>query len=164
MKYTFLIILVLSCILIGYIFSRKYRVRKDFFLSLVYLCQKFDIEINYSRERLKNIFDSLEEKHKSKLCGIDKNFISFINKEIKLDKDSLFKGINFLKENEKDIITMFFKTLGRSDVESQIKEIKNYQIKFDEMSNLAINENKKYGMLSLKLGIITGLLLIVILL
>ena len=57
---------------------------------------------------------------------------------------------------------MFFKTLGRSDVDSQSKEIKNYQSRFESFSNSSFNENKKYGGLSIKLGIIAGLLIIVL--
>ena len=78
------------------------------------------------------------------------------------NKESLFKNINFLKNDEKDVIFMFFKSLGRSDVDSQSKEIKNYQTRFESFSSTANNDNKKYGALSIKLGIIAGLFLIVL--
>ncbi len=162
MKYIFLVLLVCMTSFIGYIFSKKYKIRANFFESLLYLCQKFDIEINFSRERLKNIFLNLDEKNKINLKGIDKNFISYINGETTLEKDNLFKGINFLKDDEKDLIFTFFKSLGRSDVDSQSKEIKNFQARFDGISNQVNSENKKYGKLFLKLGIIAGLLLVVI--
>ena len=58
---------------------------------------------------------------------------------------------------------MFFKNLGRSDVDSQSKEIKNFQTRFETLSVTANNENKKYGSLSVKLGIVAGLVIIVIL-
>lgn len=162
MKYVLLIMLAGVAILIGYIFSKKYKTRAIFFQSLVLLCQKFDVEINYSRERVKNIFDNLDEKHKHNLYGIDKNYIAFLNKENSLEKEDLFKNINFLKDDEKNIIYMFFKILGRSDVDSQSKEIKNYQTRFESISKSALTDNKKYGGLSIKLGIVAGLLLIVI--
>ena len=127
------------------------------------LCQKFDVEINYSRERLKNIFLGLDEKQKKKLQGIDINFLSYINNETNFDRDSLFRNLRFLKEEEKDVIFMFFKNLGRSDVDSQSKEIKNFQTRFETLSVTANNENKKYGSLSVKLGIVAGLVIIVIL-
>ena len=96
MKYVLLILLVCVATFIGYVFSKKYRTRANFFQALLYLCQKFDIEINFSRERLKNIFESLDEKNKNNLKGIDKNFISFIDKEVSREKENLFKGITFL--------------------------------------------------------------------
>ena len=162
MKGVILIFIALICVLIGYIVSKKYRVRANFFQALLYLCQKFDIEINYSRERVKNIFLNLDEKYKKDLKGIDVNYISFLDKQVPLDKDNLFKNITFLKENEKEMIFSFFKTLGRSDVDSQSKEIKNFQTRFDELAKDVNSDYKKYGSLSIKLGIITGLLIIVI--
>ncbi len=162
MKYAILALMAGISIYIGYIFSKKYKTRANFFQALVMLCQKFDVEINYSRERLKNIFNGLDEKQKHKLCGIDSNYISFINKESPLERDYLFKNIKFLKEEEKDIIFMFFKNLGRSDVDSQSKEIKNFQTRFETLSSSANNDNKKYGSLSIKLGIIAGLVIVVL--
>ncbi len=162
MKYIFLILLALATTFIGYMFSRKYRIRANFFQALLFLCQKFDIEINFSRERLKNIFLSLDEKNKSSLKGIDKNFIAFIDGDSPLDKASLFKGITFLKDDEKDMIFTFFKSLGRSDVDSQSKEVKNFQARFESVAEKVNSDNKKYGSLSIKLGIVAGLLLVVI--
>ena len=162
MKYFLLALMVGLCIYIGYMFSRKYKTRANFFQALVMLCQKFDVEINYSRERLKNIFSSLDEKQKHKLHGIDNNYISYMNKETPLERDFLFKNIKFLKEEEKDVIFMFFKNLGRSDVDSQSKEIKNFQTRFEALSSSANTDNKKYGSLSIKLGIIAGLVIVVL--
>ena len=163
MKYLFLAVLSGISVYIGYIFSRKYKIRANFFQALVMLCQKFDVEINYSRERLKNIFLGLDEKQKKKLQGIDINFLFYLNNETNFDRDSLFRNLRFLKEEEKDVIFMFFKNLGRSDVDSQSKEIKNFQTRFETLSVTANNENKKYGSLSVKLGIVAGLVIIVIL-
>lgn len=162
MKYFLLISLVFITTFIGYLFSKKYKTRSNFFQALLYLCQKFDIEINFSRERLKNIFENIDEKNKGYLKGINTNFISFIDKETSLDKDNLFKGINFLKDDEKDVIFTFFKSLGRSDVDSQSKEIKNFQTRFETFSSQANQDNKKYGSLSVKLGLVVGLLIVVI--
>ncbi len=162
MKILLLAFMACLTIYIGYLFSKKYKTRANFFQALVLLCQKFDVEINYSRERLKNIFNNLDEKQKHKLHGIDNNFISFMNKETPLEREFLFKNIKFLKEEEKDIIFMFFKSLGRSDVDSQSKEIKNFQTRFESLSSSASSENKKYGSLSIKLGIVAGLVIIVL--
>lgn len=162
MKFVFLILIACLSTYIGYIFSKKYKTRSNFFQSLLYLCQKFDIEINYSRERLKNIFLNLDEKNKNSLKGIDNNYISFIDKEAPLDKENLFKDINFLKDNEKDLIFTFFKSLGRSDVDSQSKELKNFQVRFNELVNSTNAENKKYGSLFIKLGLIAGFMIVVI--
>ncbi len=162
MKYIILFALLIGCIFIGYLFSKKYSIRANFFKAIISLCQKFEIEINYSRERIKNIFLNLDENTKKNLRGIDKNYLAFIDKESSLDKNSLFASINFLKEEEQDILFNFFRMLGRSDVESQSKEIKNFLKRFEELSQTAITENKKYGSLSIKLGVLAGLVVIVL--
>lgn len=148
----------------GYFFSKKYSKRARFFQTLVSLCHKFEIEICYSRERLKNLFLSLEDKQKNSLFGIDKNFCNFLENKVSLEKETLFKGITFLKENEKDGIFLFFKSLGRSDVQSQSKEIKQFQKTFEEFALTAGNDNKKYGSLSIKMGIVCALLVAVLIL
>ncbi len=162
MNWIILAIFAFCCIAIGYIFSLKYKKRADFFKTLVMLCQKFDVEINYSRERLKNLFLSFDEKTKKHLHGLDKNFLSYLDNATTLDEANLFKNINFLKQNEKDLILLFFKSLGRSDLASQSTELKNFEKRFEEFSTLAGNENKKYGSLSIKLGIVAGLVVVVL--
>ncbi|MBQ8444411.1 MAG: stage III sporulation protein AB [Clostridia bacterium] len=158
------IIAVLCCIALylGYFFSRKYRHRYQFFQAIVMLCQKFDVEINYSKERIKNILINLDEKHKNKLFGLDKNFLAFLNQESELNKEQLFKNISFLKADEKDILFIFFKSLGRSDLDSQSKEIQNYLSRFESICQSAEAENKKYGSLSIKLGIVASLFIIIL--
>ena len=162
MKYIILALLAFACIFIGYVFSLKYRKRAFFFKTLVMLCQKFDVEINFSRERVKNLLLSFDEKTKKNLQGLDKNYIDFLDNRCQLDDSSLFKNINFLKQEEKDVILLFFKSLGRSDLDSQSKELKNFEKRFDELASSAGGENKKYGGLSIKLGIIVGLLVFVL--
>lgn len=162
MKFLILFLIAGACVFVGYIFSRKYKRRSNFFQALVMLCQKFDVEINFSKERLKNIFENLDAKQKDKLYGLVENFLSYIEQENPLEKDTLFKGITFLKEEEKDVVFMFFKSLGRSDLASQSKEAKNFLTRFETLASSSNNDNKKFGSLSIKLGIIAGLFIIVI--
>lgn len=162
MKYFILTFLAACCVGIGYIFSLKYRRRATFFKTLVMLCQKIDLEINYSRERLRNLLKNFDDKTKKNLHGLDKNFIAYLENNTQLEEASLFKNINFLKQNEKDLIMLFFKSLGRSDLASQSQELKNYEKRFEELSNGATGENKKYGSLSIKLGIVAGLAVVVL--
>ena len=161
-KFIVLLLLGGACVYIGFRYSQKYKKRADFFQAIVMLCQKFDVEMNYSKERVKNILLNLDAKIKSKLLGVEQNYIAFLNQENPLQKESLFKGVQILKEDERDTIFMFFKNLGRSDLESQSKEIRNFQSRFDAAHQTAQSENKKYGSLAIKLGFIAGLFLVVL--
>lgn len=163
MKWALLIFMFVFCVMIGFVFSLKYKRRANFFKALIILTQKLDIGINFSRERLHNLIDGLDEQVKKHLGGIANNYLSYLNGTGELTQEILYKNINILKDEEKDVVFMFFKMLGRSDVESQSKEIKNFQSRFEQLSKQANEDNKKYGGLSLKMGVIVGLLSIIIL-
>lgn len=162
MKILLLLVLASLCLFFGYKFYHKYKKRKCFFEALVFLCQKFDVEINFSRERVQNILLNLDEKTKQNLCGLVENFLCCLESQESLDKQKLLKNISFLSEDELNRLFLFFKSLGRSDVENQLKEIKNYEAKFNDFFAQASNEYKKYGKLSLKLSFVATLMVIVI--
>lgn len=163
MKWILMVIVFGICVFIGYMLSSKYKKRMAFFSSLILLAQKLDVEINYSRERLKKLIESFDEKVKKNLLGIDKAFLDYLEKGGDLTSERLFKKNGIIKTEEKEIVTMFFKNLGRSDVENQTKEIKNSLSRFDKLLADATTENKKYGTLGTKLGIITGLVIAILL-
>ena len=163
MKWLLLVVAFVVSVVLGYLFSLKYKRRADFFKALIVLSQKLDVGINFSRERLHSIISSLDETVKKSLVGLPDNYISYLDGTGELNQEALFKNINILKDNEKEVVFMFFKMLGRSDVDSQSKEIKNFQSRFEEMSAQAGDENKKYGRLSIKMGVIIGLIAVVIL-
>lgn len=162
MKYFLIVFLFGVCLFVGYLVSSKYRQRSTFFKSLVIICQKLNVEISFSRERVKTLLSSFDEQTKKNLCGLTDNYLALIDKESPLDKESLFKNIKFLKEDEKDLIFLFFRSLGRSDVDSQSKELSNFEKRFEDLVTTSAEENKKYGKLSFKLGVMAGLLVVIL--
>ena len=163
MKWILIGILFFVCVFIGHGICSKYKKRMAFFSSLIMLAQKLDVEINYSRQRLKKLIEGFDEKSKKDLLGVDKNFLNYLENGGELDTQALFKGNNTLKQEEKEIVSLFFKSLGRSDVENQTKEIKNYLVRFENLLSLASTDNKKYGSLGIKLGVIAGLFVVILL-
>ncbi len=164
MKYVLIVFIFCLCALVGYIFSVKYKKRKKFFNSLIIFADKLSLEINFSRERLKVLLENFDSANKKNLLGIDEKFVEYLDKKIELTSENIFKKADVLKNDEKDFILLFLKTLGRSDVENQTKEIQNFISRFNEMKTQCDTEQKKYGSLSLKLGIVAGLFWVVILL
>lgn len=162
MKIIFILFLVCICVFTGLFFSKKYRQRQQFFNAMILLCHKFNVEINFSKEKIKNIFLSFDEKLQSQLFGIDKNYINYLSQQTTLEKEALFKNINFLKEDEKDLLFMFFKSLGKSDLDGQSKEIQTYSSRFENIHVAAQQENKKYGSLSIKLAIIASIFVLIL--
>ena len=97
------------------------------------------------------------------MLGIDEGFVSYLDKKTELNEKEVFKKADVLKKDEKDFIMLFLKTLGRSDVENQTKEIASFTNRFQEMRAISDSEYKKYGTLSLKLSLIAGLFFVIVL-
>lgn len=163
MKWIIMGVLFCVCAGVGYLFSMKFKKRVQFYSALIMLAQKLDVEINFSRERLKKLIESVDDKTRKNLFEVDKNFISYLDSEGELDMNKLLAKCTFLKNDEKEMVYLFFKNLGRSDVTGQTKEIQNFLKRFDDNLAKCTTENKKYGSLCIKLGIIVGLFMVVIL-
>ena len=163
MKWVLIAVLFAACVLIGWIFSMRYKKREWFYSALIMFAQKLDVEINFSRERLKKLIEAMDEKNKKNLYGLDKNYLTYLDGTAELSQEALFKNIQILKADEKETIFLFFFFFCRSDVMGQSKEIANFSKRFDESLSKCSQENKKYGSLCIKLGVIAGLFLLVIL-
>ena len=163
MKWIIMGVLFCVCAGVGYLFSMKFKKRVQFYSALIMLAQKLDVEINFSRERLKKLIESVDDKTRKNLFEVDKNFISYLDSEGELDMNKLLAKCTFLKNDEKEMVYLFFKNLGRSDVTGQTKEIQNFLKRFDDNLAKCTTENKKYGSLCIKLEIIAGLFMGVIL-
>jgi len=163
MKYVLIAVIFAVCCLGGWFFSIKFLKRKRFFHSLISLAEKLSLEINFSRERLKVLLENIDESNKKHLLGIDEKFIEYLDKKSELSSENIFKKSDCLKSEEKEQILLFLKTLGRSDVENQTKEIQSFISRFNEIKNKCDEEQKKYGSLSIKLGVVAGLFIAIIL-
>jgi len=163
MKYLLISVLFCVCVAVGFALSSKYMKRKRFFNALISLSEKLALEINFSRERLRVLIENFDSSSKKYLLGIDEVFVDYLERKCELTQESLFKKALVLKDDEKSCVLLFLRTLGRSDVENQTKEINNFVSRFSEMKTKCDQDQKKYGSLSVKLGIVAGLFFAVIL-
>ena len=89
MKWIIMGVLFCVCAGVGYLFSMKFKKRVQFYSALIMLAQKLDVEINFSRERLKKLIESVDDKTRKNLFEVDKNFISYLDSEGELDMNKL---------------------------------------------------------------------------
>lgn len=163
MKWILIVVIFLVCSFLGYSFSIKYKKRMAFYSALIFLAQKLDVEINFSRERLIKLIESCNEKTRLNLLGVDRAFVLYLTQGGELTCEKLFQKNSPFKKEEQEIVTMFFRSLGRSDVENQTKEIKNALSRFEKCLTDATIDYKKNGSLGTKLGIVVGLVIAVVL-
>lgn len=155
-----LILLIIFCFgLIGYKLSAFYISRKKFFSSLEILMSNLELDVSFSKDKLKNlILKNSENLNSKELVEFCKKYFELLDKKQKLDFE-LVNEIKILKKEEKDLIFLFFNSIGKLDAYSQSKEIKMYQNKVNEYYLQASDECKKYAGLYIKLGIIFGILI-----
>lgn len=163
MKYLVLAGIVVICGYIGYGLSAYYNSRMKFFKNLELLFEKLCLEINFSQHKLISIMQDFQTQNKEVLKLI-KNYVDCLNNDLKLSNELLFKNIKILNEEEKNILNLFFLSLGKLDVANQIKQLDGQKEQIKSFYLKAEQEAQKYGPLYMKLGIILGLTIALILL
>ena len=164
MKILFICLIITCCTYIGYGFSSYYRKRLRFFKDTSNFASKMIVEITFSRNNLREIITNCLSNYGNDFKNLLNNFLVYLNDNSTLfSEEILFKNIKNLSIEDKQTLFLFFKSLGRYDAESQIKELENYKMKFNDLKTNAEADNKKYGGLYIKLGLMIGLLIAILL-
>lgn len=160
MKILLIFAIIASSTYIGFGFASYYRQRLRFFKDIQDFASKLILEINFSKKNLQEVVES-----NISTCGNDfkKILIYFLNylKDInfQFSKDLMFSKKTVLSFEEQQLVFMFLSGLGKYDLFNQIKEIENYNGKFKALIESAELENKKFGGLYIKLGLMLGILI-----
>jgi stage III sporulation protein AB len=162
MKFLMILILVIACTYVGFGFSKQYILRYEFFTQLQLFFKKFNLQINFSREKLKPIISEHVTTSKE-LELILSNFLTALD-ENDLTNKKLFNKCKLLNEDEKNLLFSFFKSLGHFDLTGQTDHINNYIKNFEFILQSVKEDKEKYGTLFTKLGLIIGVVISLILL
>ena len=157
MKYFLIIILIACSTYIGWGFSKYYVNRKNFFKEFVLLLDKLKLDISFSKDKITDIISGYDTKNKQ-IKTLLNNFLIILETG-NFEDDLLFKNINILKDDEKNNILLFFKSLGRFDMDNQTKQIEAFKQEFTVFEKNATSKNDKFGSLFVKLGFIVGILI-----
>ncbi len=164
MKYLLVAIVVIGISYIGYGISKYYRKRKRFFEDLILLSERLSVDISFSKDNLRTIINNSMSSYGNDLKGILNIYTEYLkNNQAELTNQIVFKKTSLIKEDEKEIVFLFFQNLGRLDASNQISEINNFKTKFIALKDLAVEDNKKLGSLSFKLAILFALLIVILL-
>jgi len=71
--------------------------------------------------------------------------------------------LNILNDNENYVINTFLNSVGKSDMDGEISNLKYYEHLIDSMKSKSKDNYNKYGMFSVKMSIILGTLIAIIL-
>lgn len=162
MKFLMIIVLIALCTYVGFGFSKYYVQRYIFFKEFREFLNKFNLKINFSKDKLQDVVKNHNSKNKN-IISLLNNFLEGLENK-KLTKENLLKHIKILKDEEKDIIFNFFSQVGHFDLLGQTRQIENYNKLFEDIEKTAEIEKNKFSPLFIKLGLIIGVVISLILL
>lgn len=147
---------VVICVFTGYKLSEKYKLRRAFFAQFLAFNRKMRDEVSFTKNTLPNILKS------GGYSGQFGKFIADFSVFLAGGKESEYKYLWFLTDEERGFLLDYFKSLGKTDAKSQLDFLKLCEEKLNAVATKAESEEKKYRTLYLKMGFLTGLLILVL--
>lgn len=157
-KLFLLITIFVCCVLIGVLFSKFFKRKRDFYLDLVSFCDSAKLNISYSRLKLSEIIDNNFQNYSNDF----KNFLNEYQRNIICDKEKLKDLINFLDKSSSDEIVDFFCSIGKMTKDEEIENFEINNKRFIQKKDMAIENYNKYSSLFIKLFVVCGLMLVII--
>ena len=151
----FLSVLLLAlCSAFGWILTRRYKQRKDFFYALDLFNARFINEVSYTKLPLAAFFDKYP-------------FSGDFGKLLEEKKNSGFVSdtfdVPYLTQDEKNFVRDYFMMIGRSDSASQKDYLQSARTETERLRSESGAEYKRRCNLYVKLGFLFGLIIAVIL-
>jgi len=153
MKFVLGILLLFFSTIIGYFLASKYIDRKKFYNDFINFNQLLKQQILFNKRTLIEIIK--EQKNDSEFYLVLQNGI--INKRY----DANF---NYLNKDDVVFFSSYLKSLGTSDIDTQIDFINKTNEILVVKFNQALEYEKKYKTLYIKMGFLIGLMLMIIVL
>lgn len=154
MKIILGIIIMILCVLIGYFYSKKYQERKKCFEDFKNFNGRVKNEVNFSQTSLISIVKSI---------STDTAFNSYVHGYF-IDKNDSIDKLKFFNEHERTFVSDYMKNIGQGDKNSQSQFLESSEKQIEKYLDDAIEEDKKYRPLCIKLGFLFGLIILIILL
>lgn len=159
-----LILILLICTYLGINKSKRFHKREIELKKLKNALNIFKTKINYTYETIGEIFKEISKLEYQEEDNIFKDTITLVDKN-GLDSawDSAVNQCkNYINEEDKEILKMLGKTLGKTDKEGQISEIELVSNFLDKQISSAEEVREKNEKLYKTLGVTIGLTLVII--
>ena len=146
----------------GYLLSKKYRQRKQFYTQLREFNERFLSEISYYRRPLKEFMAAYA--YQGEFEEILRDFSIFLNEKASAGSSFLDgrRKYTFLKVEECQMLEDYFMMLGKGDSASQKGYFSAVKDSLVKLENESSNEAKRYGDLYVKIGFLCGLLILIL--
>lgn len=148
---------IIICVLLAYKLSEKYRIRQKFYGDFYLFNKRMCDEMNFTRNTLLSVFSSF---------SADAPFQAVLNAyrtDLTERKGFSCEGLWFLSEDEKHSAEEYFAALGKTDAQTQLNFLRAYDATLRTCSESATADKKKYVKMYIKLGLLTGVAVLILL-
>lgn len=160
------LILLTSCSYLGYSLGKFYHIREQFLVDLISFCNALKSEISFSKNGLVETIKNRQSSYRFAFNKVLKGYVKCLEEGAYININLLNHYIDTVYLNEDELQELFrlFDGLGKSDVFHQVELLDQFILVFSHYLKVAQEEKKKYAGLFSKLGFLTGIFLVVILL
>ncbi len=161
LKFLLGVAIVAFCSFCGYLLSKKYRIRRNFFKQFYTFNERFLTEIAYYRRPVRELITAYA--YQGEFQQLLSDYFAVMDERSPLERILGETGkYDFLKKEERRTIEDYFAMLGKGDSASQKGYFSSIKEKLSALQNQVETEAKKYGDLYVKLGFLCGLLILIL--
>ena len=145
----------------GYVFAKKYRKKKNFFIQMKEFNERFLSEVAYYKRPIGDFIAQFS--YEGEFSELLERFFTRLKSdgEEKLSEED-FSDYPFLTKDERAFIADYFLMLGRGDSASQKAYFSAQKPVLEQYKTSSVETCKKYGDLYIKLGFLLGLAILVL--
>ena len=161
LKTMLLVLVVVGAIFVGLSINNYYVKRKNFFNELNKFLEYLKMQIQFQKSKLRQVVSEYKKQ------SLDSNFTDFLSAFEKylscLGEGCTFDfDVNFLKPEEKVTLLRLFTSIGRFHSAGEYSNITNAIGEVRAFYDSALEKQRKFGLVSVKLSIACGLLIVLI--
>ena len=153
LKFLLCAAILVLCTACAFLFTRKYRMRKDFYYNFLLFNTRLANEVSYTRIPL----PSFLEKYR-----FDGDFARMLEKKKKSDFAEGTDMFSYLNQDENKFLGDYFRMIGRSDAASQKAYLLSVRQELEDKKKKCEEQYSSYFSLFLKLGFLAGLILVIL--
>lgn len=150
--------LFVCCGYAGYGISAHYRKRYNLLVGINGYIDALENGISFLQNTSEELTKGYIGEKKDDCSAILNRYLNLLGKGT-FSKDDCFAAVktHLLSGYERQILADMLFSLGKSDLDTQLSELKKYRALFAPVTESAKQNHKKYGTLAFKLGILAGL-------
>lgn len=147
------VLLIIFSTILGYALSQKYTKIKKFYHSFDSFNKLLKTEIAFSQKTIKEIVNQKKVDNDDFLI----NFVAYLE-----DKEKFNLKISYISSDERNFVIDYYENIGKTEKSSQLDFLKKTEESLSVYHKNAVDLEKKYKSLYIKLGFLIGLIIFIL--